>query len=87
MGKVLNILIQPCLPDDERFEDWSQAAAAALTAQTGSPERETAVAQLREMGFAVLEPNQPSDSPPAAAGQLQADAGQEPAARPEPPAH
>lgn len=74
MGKVLNILIQPCLPDDERFEEWSQAATAALTAQAGSPQRETAVAELRKMGFAVLEPNRPSDSPPA------------PVARPEPPA-
>ena len=74
MGKALDILIQPCLPDDERFEEWSQAATAALTAQAGSPQRETAVAELRKIGFAVLEPNQPSGSPPA------------PVARPEPPA-
>lgn len=67
MDKVLNILIQPCLPDDERFEDWSKAANAALTAPAGSPQRETAVAELRKMGFAVLEPNRPSGSggPPA----------------------
>lgn len=74
MGKALDILIQPCLPDDDRHEDWSQAAAAALTAPAGSPQRETAVAELRKMGFAVLEPNRPSGSPPA------------PVARPEPPA-
>lgn len=74
MGKVLNILIQPCPPGDDRFEDWSQAATAAMTAPAGSPQRQAAVDELREMGFAVLEPNQPS-APPSA-----------PAARPEPPA-
>ena len=64
MGKALNILIQPCQPGDDRFQDWSQAATSAMTAPAGSTQRQTAVDELREMGFAVLEPNQHPDSPP-----------------------
>ena len=63
MGKVLDILIQPCPPGDDRFQHWSQAATAAMTAPAGSPQRQTAVDELRELGFAVLEPNQPPDPP------------------------
>lgn len=68
MGKALDILIQPCPPGDDRFQDWSQAATSAMTAPAGSPQRQTAIDELREMGFAVLEPNQPPDPPPGPGG-------------------
>lgn len=79
MGKALNILIQPCPPGDDRFEHWSQAAAAAMTAPAGSPQHQTAVDELRELGFAVLEPNQLPGPPDPGEPQTR-----EPTRRPQP---
>lgn len=69
MAKALDILIQPCPPGDDLFQDWSQAATAAMTAPT-------AVDELREIGFAVLEPNQPP-------GPHRTQANQQPDNRPD----